>query len=63
MRTTTGARDADELLAEFDKHRVRSVCGTLSYLALDRPDIQYQVKNLMREVAHATRGTEIRMKH
>ena len=48
---------ADESFDEAQRSWLCSFFGVLRYLASDRRDIQYFVKNLMREVAHASHGT------
>ena len=50
-------RDSDESFDEAQRSWLCSFFGVLRYLASDRRDIQYFVKNLMREVAHASHGT------
>ena len=51
-------RDGDEPINEVQKSWLRSLLAVLGYLATDRSDLQYPVKKLMREVTHATCGTE-----
>ena len=50
-------RDGD---GPVQKSWLRSLVGVLGYMAADRPDLQYLVMNLMREVTHATCGTVAR---
>ena len=55
--TDSRQSDGDEPVNEVQKSHLRSLVGVLGHLAADRPDLQYPVKNLMREVTHATCGT------
>ena len=54
-------KDADELLSPEEKSELNSVAGSLQYIALDRPDIQYTVKSLKKEASAPTRGSQGRM--
>ena len=48
--------DGDELFNEVQKSWLRSLVGVLGYLAADRLDLQYFVKNFMREITSRARG-------
>ena len=55
--TDVKRRGADEPVGEAQRLWLRNLVDVLGYLESDRPDMQYPDKNLMREVAHATRET------
>ena len=50
-------RDGNEPVNNVKKSLLRSLAGVLGYLATDRLDLQFFVKNLMREVTRSTCGT------
>ena len=54
-------RDEEDLSGEEAKH-FRAVAARANYLGLDRPDIQYSVKELCREMAKPTRGGQKKLK-
>ena len=51
MREDGGGEEVDEVL-DWDRHKVyRAVAARANYLALDRPDIQYAVKEACRAMS------------
>ena len=50
-------RDGDETVNDVQTSWLRSLVGVLGYLATDRPDLQYLVENLTRNITHGTCGT------
>ena len=51
-----------ELLPSAEAIRFRGLAARLNFLSLDRPDLQYPVKQCSQEMARPTRGSWKRMK-
>ena len=53
----------DSPLLDAERHaRYRSLAARCTYLSIDRPDLQFTAKELMRRMAHPTESDEIRLK-
>ena len=62
-KTTTEDDDVESSLLDDARHHIfQSVAARLNYYALDRPDVQYAVKELMRRMTNATEDDFVALK-
>ena len=55
-------KDSEDLLTGFEATKFRAITARLNYLAQDRPDIQYAVKEVARRMANPRRGDWLALK-